>query len=127
MSNSVRGTSPQDTSSSAQDPSTGDVANVGKSREEHNRESGQVGADEPDYGRPRGERPDPEPKSGPNSKGPQHEEGGAYPGTREPGTRETTDKIESRSDDPGQSSYGGFKNEDPSYQRQEVPTKNPKP
>lgn len=37
-----------------------------------------------------------------------------------PGTRETRGGLRSRSADPGQSSYGGFRNEDPSYQREQV-------
>lgn len=32
------------------------------------------------------------------------------------------DPVQSRSDDPGQSSYGGFKNEDPRKQAQDVET-----
>ncbi|MCD9122678.1 BON domain-containing protein [Cupriavidus sp. UGS-1] len=39
----------------------------------------------------------------------------AAPGTR---TDRSGDEVRSRSADPGQSSYGGFKNENPSYQRQ---------
>lgn len=92
------------------------TANVEKSQEEHSRESGRWGADEPDYGRPRGDKPEAEPKGEPNPHGSPYEEGGRYPGTRE-----TTDKTQSRSAEPGQSSYGGFKNEDPGYQRQERP------
>jgi len=41
-------------------------------------------------------------------------------GTRAPGTRATRGGLRSRSADPGQSSYGGFSHEDPSYQRQQV-------
>ncbi|PTX06759.1 BON domain-containing protein [Achromobacter mucicolens] len=41
-------------------------------------------------------------------------------GTREGGARETREPVRSRSADPGQSSYGGFSNEDPSFQRQQV-------
>ncbi|WP_416232618.1 BON domain-containing protein [Achromobacter xylosoxidans] len=42
-------------------------------------------------------------------------------GTRAaPGARGTHAGVRSRSADPGQSSYGGFSNEDPSYQRQQV-------
>lgn len=41
-------------------------------------------------------------------------------GTRAPGGRTTRAALRSRSADPGQSSYGGFSNEDPSYQRQQV-------
>ncbi|WP_313624290.1 BON domain-containing protein [Achromobacter sp.] len=41
-------------------------------------------------------------------------------GTRQGGTRESREPVRSRSADPGQSSYGGFSNEDPSYQRQQV-------
>ncbi|BDB28746.1 hypothetical protein Tamer19_22910 [Cupriavidus sp. TA19] len=39
---------------------------------------------------------------------------------KNPGVRTDRDpgEIKSRSDDPGQSSYGGFKNEDPSQQHQ---------
>ncbi|RIJ05143.1 BON domain-containing protein [Achromobacter sp. K91] len=39
---------------------------------------------------------------------------------RTPGGRTTRAGLRSRSADPGQSSYGGFSNEDPSYQRQQV-------
>lgn len=39
---------------------------------------------------------------------------------RAPGTRETRGGVRSRSADPGQSSYGGFRNQDPSYQREQV-------
>lgn len=90
-------------------------------RERHTRESGRWGADEPDYGRPRHQRPDPEPHGGPNRHGPQYEEGGRYPGTRE--ISEHT-PLRSRSADPGQGSYGGFKNQDPGYQRQQRPRSN---
>lgn len=41
-------------------------------------------------------------------------------GTREGGARDTREPVRSRSADPGQSSYGGFSNEDPSRQRQQV-------
>lgn len=116
MSNHDRNITPRDASSSARDTPSDEAANVGKSRAQHNRDSGQLGADAPDYGQPKGQRPEPEPTTGPNRNGPQYEEGGRYPGTRN-----TTETTESRSEDPGQSSYGGFKNEDPSYQRQEVP------
>ncbi|SSW67118.1 hypothetical protein AVE30378_02458 [Achromobacter veterisilvae] len=37
-----------------------------------------------------------------------------------PGSRTTGGGVRSRSADPGQSSYGGFSHEDPSYQRQQV-------
>ncbi|KNY10940.1 hypothetical protein AKG08_09800 [Achromobacter piechaudii] len=37
-----------------------------------------------------------------------------------PGARESRGGLRSRSADPGQSSYGGFRNEDPSYQREQV-------
>ena len=97
-------------------------ATAQRGQEKHTRESGRWGADEPDYGRPQGKRPEPEPKSGPNRKGPQYEEGGRYPGTRE--VNEHT-PVRSRSADPGQSSYGGFKNEDTRYQRQQKPDKKP--
>lgn len=40
--------------------------------------------------------------------------------SRAPGTRETRDRVRSRSADPGQSSYGGFSGQDPSYQREQV-------
>jgi len=40
--------------------------------------------------------------------------------SRAPGTRETRGGVRSRSADPGQSSYGGFRNQDPSYQREQV-------
>lgn len=95
-------------------------AETHRGQEEHSRESGRWGAEEPDYGRPPSQRPNPEPRSGPNRKGPQYEEGGRYPGTRE--TNEHT-PLRSRSADPGQSSYGGFKNEDPRYQRQQHSSK----
>lgn len=41
-------------------------------------------------------------------------------GVRAPGARSTRSGVRSRSADPGQSSYGGFSHEDPSYQRQQV-------
>lgn len=41
-------------------------------------------------------------------------------GTRQGGARNTREPVRSRSDDPGQSSYGGFSNEDPAFQRQQV-------
>ncbi|MDG9968810.1 BON domain-containing protein [Achromobacter mucicolens] len=42
-------------------------------------------------------------------------------GTRQAGgARQTREPVRSRSADPGQSSYGGFSNEDPSFQRQQV-------
>lgn len=41
-------------------------------------------------------------------------------GPRAPGARTTRSGMRSRSADPGQSSYGGFSHEDPSYQRQQV-------
>lgn|GEM_PF-5869349 len=51
-------------------------------RNEDARTSGQLGADEPSYGRSTGKKPDPTPKSGPNSEGPMYEQGGVYPGKR---------------------------------------------
>ncbi|MGY6271350.1 BON domain-containing protein [Achromobacter denitrificans] len=41
-------------------------------------------------------------------------------GARAPGARATRAGVRSRSADPGQSSYGGFSHEDPSFQRQQV-------
>lgn len=41
-------------------------------------------------------------------------------GTRSPGARMTRGGLRSRSADPGQSSYGGFSREDPSFQRHQV-------
>ncbi|MVW73243.1 hypothetical protein [Bordetella sp. 15P40C-2] len=100
----------------APEGSAKEKANEGKSRDENSRDTGRMGADEADYGRPRGARPETEPKGEPNEKGPQYEEGGRYPGTRDTAEGES---VKSRSDDPGQSSYGGFKNEDPGFQRQQ--------
>jgi hypothetical protein len=100
----------------APEGSTKEKANEGKSPAEHSRDTGRMGADESDFGRPRGDRPETEPKGEPNEKGPQYEEGGRYPGTRDMSEGES---VKSRSDDPGQSSYGGFKNEDPGLQRQQ--------
>lgn len=116
MSNHERSADPKKTTGTDHDTSNIDTDKVEKSQEQHTRDSGRFGADEPDYGRAPGDRPEPTPKSGPNSQGAQYEEGGRYPGTRD-----TTEKTHSRSADPGQSSYGGFKNEDPGFQRQEKP------
>ncbi|HYG43776.1 MAG TPA: BON domain-containing protein [Bordetella sp.] len=87
-------------------------------REHQTRQSGQWGGEEPSYGRPYGERPA-EPVGGgrPNRRGPEYEQGGQYPGTRETGPSED---LHSRSADPGQSSYGGFRGEDPRWQRQQL-------
>ncbi|MBO1113765.1 BON domain-containing protein [Bordetella petrii] len=87
-------------------------------REHHTRQSGRWGGEEPAYGRRYGERPA-EPTGGgdPNFHGPQYEQGGRYPGTREAGPFEG---LRSRSADPGQSSYGGFHGEDPRWQRQQL-------
>lgn len=100
----------------APEGSSAEKANVGKRHDEDSRDAGQFGADEAGYGRPAAERPQPHVGGEPNDKGPQYEEGGRYPGTRETAEGES---IKSRSDDPGQSSYGGFKNEDPGLQRQQ--------
>jgi hypothetical protein len=61
-----------------------------RARQQDTQKTGQLGADEPDYGRPAGHRPDPQPKSGPNRQGPQYEQGGAYPGKRQSLDREST-------------------------------------
>lgn len=87
-------------------------------REHYTRQTGRWGADEPSYGRQVGQRPqDPEGRGQPNDRGPQYEQGGQYPGTRETRPGET---VRSRSADPGQSSYGGFRGEDPRQQRQQL-------
>ena len=75
--------------------------------------------DEPFYGRGQGGQPPQYGYGRPNPHGPQYEQGGRYPGTRPLGDRQW---LGSRSDDPGQSSYGGFRGEDPSYQRQDLRT-----
>jgi len=87
-------------------------------REQQTRRSGRWGGEEPSYGRPYGERPAaPAGRGRPNRHGPQYEQGGQYPGTRETGPFEG---VRSRSADPGQSSYGGFRGEDPRWQRQQL-------
>jgi len=87
-------------------------------REQQTRQSGRWGGEEPSYGRPYGERPEaPAGRGRPNRRGPQYEQGGQYPGTRETGPFEG---VRSRSADPGQSSYGGFRGEDPRWQRQQL-------
>ncbi len=73
--------------------------------------------DEPFYERGQGGQPPQYGHGRPNPYGPQYEQGGRYPGTRPLGDRQW---LGSRSDDPGQSSYGGFRGEDPSYQRQDL-------
>ena len=87
-------------------------------RDQQTRQSGRWGGEEPSYGRPYGERPA-EPVGGgrPNRRGTQYEQGGQYPGSRETGPFEG---VRSRSADPGQSSYGGFRGEDPRWQRQQL-------
>lgn len=75
--------------------------------------------DEPFYGREQGGQPPQYGYGRPNPYGPQYEQGGRYPGTRPLGDRQW---LGSRSDDPGQSSYGGFRGQDPSYQRQDLRT-----
>src|SRR5690606_16803613 len=86
-------------------------------REHYTRQSGRWGAEEPPYGRRYGERPQEQAGTGrPNRRGPQYEQGGQYPGTRATGPFEG---LRSRSADPGQSSYGGFRDEDPRWQRQQ--------
>lgn len=69
----------------------------------------QYGSDRPNAG---GQEPwhDPAPSFGYQGEGTR----------RAPGTRETRDAVRSRSADPGQSSYGGFSHQDPSYQREQV-------
>jgi len=52
---------------------------------EHARRSGRWGAEEPPYGRPAGERPNSGQGGRPNPRGPEYEQGGRYPGAREPG------------------------------------------
>ncbi|MFJ1298929.1 BON domain-containing protein [Pseudomonadota bacterium AL_CKDN230030165-1A_HGKHYDSX7] len=122
---------------------TGQDARARRAQEHETRQSGQFGADEPDYGRPPGERPADNVGGKPNRAGPQYEEGGRYPGPREPGGDAAEDPeparaahhdgwapgtraarrdepVRSRSADPGQSSYGGFSHENPSYQRQQM-------
>ncbi|MDM9557684.1 MULTISPECIES: BON domain-containing protein [Bordetella] len=87
-------------------------------REHYTRQSGRWGAEEPPYGRRYGERPQEQAGTGrPNRRGPQYEQGGQYPGTRATGPFEG---LRSRSADPGQSSYGGFRDEDPRWQRQQL-------
>ncbi|OZI22512.1 BON domain-containing protein [Bordetella genomosp. 7] len=87
-------------------------------REHYTRQSGRWGAEEPSYGRDYADRPR-EPVGGgrPNPRGAPYEQGGQYPGTRETGPYE---RVRSRSADPGQSSYGGFRGEDPGLQRQQL-------
>ncbi|SAI06677.1 osmotically inducible protein Y [Bordetella ansorpii] len=53
------------------------------SHEAHTRQSGNFGADEPDYGRAQGEKPNPGQGGQANPKGPEYEQGGRYPGTRQ--------------------------------------------
>lgn len=84
--------------------------------QDYSRGSGRWGAEEPDYGRPYGERPNRATGGQPNRRGPQYEQGGPYPGTRR---AQWNEPITSRSADPGQSSYGGFRDEDPRWQRQQ--------
>ncbi|MCJ9708129.1 BON domain-containing protein [Bordetella hinzii] len=79
--------------------------------------SGRWGAEEPGYGRQWPERPPEYGYDRPNRHGPQYEEGGRYPGSRPLNQDEW---LGSRSADPGQGSYGGFRGEDPGYQRQDL-------
>ncbi|OZI63798.1 BON domain-containing protein [Bordetella genomosp. 1] len=133
------------------DPAGGQDGRTRGAQDHESRKSGQFGADEPDYGRPKGQRPEDYVGGEANEAGPQYEEGGRYPGTRgggdqprgadpedpepdprgrhpgsapgkAPGTRAVgrDTPVRSRSADPGQSSYGGFSHEDPSYQRQQM-------
>lgn len=53
--------------------------------------------------------------SKPHTGTPAEKRGGANPGVR---TDRRADQLKSRSADPGQSSYGGFRNEDPGAQHQ---------
>ncbi|WP_144639493.1 hypothetical protein [Bordetella genomosp. 13] len=53
------------------------------SHEEHARKSGTFGADEPDFGRSQGEKPNPGQGGRANPKGPEYEQGGRYPGAQE--------------------------------------------
>lgn len=52
-------------------------------REQDARQSGNFGADEPDYGRAPGEKPNPGQGGQANPKGPEYEQGGSYPGTQQ--------------------------------------------
>ena len=82
---------PSDVQRDRQAPATeagagaGGKANTPQSDSEAARRSGQFGADGP------GGAPPPKPRRGadaqPHPQGPEYEEGGRYPGTREPGTR----------------------------------------
>ena len=53
--------------------------------------------------------------SKPNTGKPAEKRAGANPGVR---TDQRADQLKSRSADPGQSSHGGFRNEDPGAQHQ---------
>ncbi|WP_066740705.1 hypothetical protein [Cupriavidus sp. D384] len=57
--------------------------------------------------------------SKPNSGKHAEKRGGTNPGVR---TDRRADQLKSRSADPGQSSYGGFRNEDPGAQHQATST-----
>lgn len=83
MSNSDRHTGPDQRKRDLRDAGSAVQSAVEQGRERYNWESGQWGAHEPDYGRPYGEHPEHQPVCGPNRHGPQYEEGGRYPGTRE--------------------------------------------
>lgn len=87
-------------------------------RDRQTRQSGRWGSEEPSYGRPYGDRPgEPAGRGHPHQRGPQYEQGGQYPGTR---AASPSEGLRSRSADPGQSSYGGFRGEDPRWQRQQL-------
>ncbi|AMD46665.1 BON domain-containing protein [Bordetella holmesii] len=58
--------------------------------------SGRVGADEPGYGRPAGQRPGQAGERKPNPKGPQYEEGGQYPGPRRSAEADAAGSTEHR-------------------------------
>jgi len=69
---------------------------------EHARKSGRWGAEEASYGRPHGERPNPGQGGRANPKGPEFEQGGRYPGAREPGEAHAADKETGTTPKPGE-------------------------
>lgn len=52
-------------------------------QDKHTRQTGRFGADEPDYGRPHGDKPNPGKGGRANPQGPEFEQGGSYPGARQ--------------------------------------------
>ncbi|OZI74811.1 BON domain-containing protein [Bordetella genomosp. 12] len=78
-------------SAAQRDPGIGEQA-----RDQGKAKSGRVGAQEPGYGKPSGQKPAGKGQQKPNPNGPQYEEGGQYPGPRPGSSRQASAQPERR-------------------------------